>query len=463
MSPTSSWGQQATPASGTETPVSVLLVGEVGQRLLTWQQSVTMDARFRMAALANDPSDLQAKLSYSPEVVILDAMIFKGPQMLLQALTSITGAAYVILPAWANTSDDPEVKELPGKLKTLPSVKQIFIGDAPISDLLQRAYGDALALRKTIAAPMSWATRNQGMASVSGLRVIAVWNRVGGVGKTTIAAALALAVARRGLRSLLVGLDAPDVMPLHLSLKSEPNILGWFAIPTDTGIRNSLQQVGNLDVLAGFPDILAEKTGLEAEEKNSIASLVTTAAYGGYAAIILDAPPSSGMATPAVHGGQYLGPGRPPDPGGRLGQRGCAAHRHPKGRRPAPHRPRQHLRGAEHARPRHALPERVAPGSRLGLPQGRPADRLPAGRGGDPVRPGRPTQPGCRPASARQRRRICPAHPRPGRHALRGQRPGGSPEKRRQEIQPGRLLRQGKGVGHGCIRLGRHHPEDRTR
>jgi len=300
MSPTSSWGQQATPASGTETPVSVLLVGEVGQRLLTWQQSVTMDARFRMAALANDPSDLQAKLSYSPEVVILDAMIFKGPQMLLQALTSITGAAYVILPAWANTSDDPEVKELPGKLKTLPSVKQIFIGDAPIADLLQRAYGDALALRKTIAAPMSWATRNQGMASVSGLRVIAVWNRVGGVGKTTIAAALALAVARRGLRSLLVGLDAPDVMPLHLSLKSEPNILGWFATPTDTGIRNSLQQVGNLDVLAGFPDILAEKAGLEAEEKNAIASLVTTAAYGGYAAILLDAPPSSGLATPAV-------------------------------------------------------------------------------------------------------------------------------------------------------------------
>jgi MinD-like ATPase involved in chromosome partitioning or flagellar assembly len=300
MSPTSSWGLQATPASGSETPVSVLLVGEVGTRLVTWQQTVTMDARFRMAALANDPSDFQAKLSYNPEVVILDAMIFKGPQILLQALTSVTGAAYVILPAWANTSDDPEVKELPDKLRTISSVKQIYIGDAPISDLLQRAYSDALVLRKTIAAPMSWATRNQGMASVSGLRVIAVWNRVGGVGKTTIAAALALAVARRGLRSLLVGLDAPDVLPLHLSLKAEPNILGWFATPTDAGIRNSLQHVGELDVLAGFPDILAEKAGLEAEDKNSISSLVTTAAYGGYAAILLDAPASSGIASLAI-------------------------------------------------------------------------------------------------------------------------------------------------------------------
>ena len=113
MSPTSNWGPQATASSGTETPVSVLLAGEVGQRFLTWQQAVTMDARFRVAALANDPSDLQAKLAYSPEVIIMDAMIFKGPQLLTQALTSITGAVYVILPCSISTATDPEVKELP--------------------------------------------------------------------------------------------------------------------------------------------------------------------------------------------------------------------------------------------------------------------------------------------------------------------------------------------------------------
>src|SRR5271157_956631 len=211
MSPNTNWGPQAVPTTGDETPVSVLLAGEVGQRLLGWQQAVTMDARFRMAALANDPSDLQAKLTYNPEVAILDALIFKGPQLLFQALTSISGAAYVILPNSVSTSTDPEVKDLPEKLKSIPCVKQVFIGDASIPDLLQRAYGDALALRRTIAAPMSWATRSQGMASVSGLRVIAVWNRAGGVGRTTLATALGLAVARRGIRSLLVGLDAPDV------------------------------------------------------------------------------------------------------------------------------------------------------------------------------------------------------------------------------------------------------------
>jgi MinD-like ATPase involved in chromosome partitioning or flagellar assembly len=300
MSPSSNWGPQAAPAAGSETPVSVLLAGEVGQRLLAWQQAVTMDARFRVAALANDPSDLQAKLAYSPEVVIMDALIFKGPQLLIQALTSITGAVYVILPPSISNATDPEIKELPEKLKSIPSVKQVFIGDAPIPDLLQRAYGDALALRRTIAAPMSWATRSQGMASVSGLRVIAVWNRVGGVGRTTISAALGQSVARRGMRSLLVGLDAPDVMPLHLGLKSEPNILGWFTNPTDIGLKNAIQKAGDLDVLAGFPDILAEETGQKAEDKNSISSLVTTAAYGGYAAILLDAPASSSIASNAV-------------------------------------------------------------------------------------------------------------------------------------------------------------------
>ncbi len=301
MSSQTNWGPQPTAtAAGSEAPVSILLTGEVGQRLVAWQQAVTMDARFRLAALASDPGDLQAKLAYSPEVIVLDALIFKGPQLLGQALTSITGAVYVILPSSVSTASDPEIKELPEKLKTIPSVKGIFIGDAPIADLLQRAYGDALALRRTIAAPMSWAARGQGMASVSGLRVITVWNRVGGVGRTTIAAALGLSVARRGMRSLLVGLDAPDVMPLHLGLKSEPNILGWFTNPTDLGIKNAIQKVGDLDVLAGFPDILSEDAGQKAGDKNSISSLVTTAAYGGYAAILLDSPASSSIASNAV-------------------------------------------------------------------------------------------------------------------------------------------------------------------
>ncbi len=107
-------------------------------------------------------------------------------------------------------------------------------------------------------------------------------------------------MAQRGLRTLLVGLDAPDVIPLHLNLKSEPNILGWFTNPTDAGLKGALQHAGDLDVLAGFPDMLSEESALKAEERNSIASLVTTAAYGGYAAIFLDAPAASPVASLAI-------------------------------------------------------------------------------------------------------------------------------------------------------------------
>ncbi len=295
-----SWGTPAVNASGSEPPVSVLLAGPVGSRLVGWQQAVTLDARFRTAALANDAADLQAKLSYNPEVVILDAMLFQGPQPLVQALTAITGAVYIVLPAAIQASNEPEMKELPEKLKTMPCVKQIYLGDASIPDLLQRAYADALALRKTIAAPMDWSTRQGNAGNVSGLRVCAVWNRAGGVGKTTLAAAIAKSVAQRGFRSLLVGLDAPDVMPLHLGLKSEPNILGWFTNPSDAGLKGAQQHLGDLDVIAGFPDMLSEEAAQKADDRNSIASLVTTAAYGGYAAIVLDAPAASSVASLAI-------------------------------------------------------------------------------------------------------------------------------------------------------------------
>lgn len=284
------WGNASTVSSGDTHPISVLLAGKVNDsRLLSWQQSVLMDARFRLAAVANDAADLQVKLSSSPEVVVLDAMVFDGPAQLIPSLTAINGAVYLILPTQISNND--ELKGLPEELKTIPSVKMVYVGDANIPDLLTRAYGDALALRKTIAAPQAaWSGRPGGGAAVSGMRVVTVWNRAGGVGRTTIAAALAQAVSRRNIRTLLVNLDAPDVMPLHYGLKSDPNITGWFSNPTDSGLKAAIQTIGDLNVIAGFPDIMSEGLGEQSDDKNSVASLVTTAAYAGFAAIILDTP-----------------------------------------------------------------------------------------------------------------------------------------------------------------------------
>lgn len=122
----------------------------------------------------------------------------------------------------------------------------------------------------------------------------------GGTGKSTIAGALAQAVARKQLKSLLIGLGSPDILPLILGLQPEPNITNSVANPSDDGLRASIQVLGDLHVIPGFPDIISEAHGdRPAEQKGSVGELVTSAAYSGYASIILDTP-SAGIAPRAI-------------------------------------------------------------------------------------------------------------------------------------------------------------------
>jgi cellulose biosynthesis protein BcsQ len=289
-----SWNQP-TPHSGGETPVSLLIAHRDMNQTTAWYQAIQVDARFRVSSMANSAQDLQSKLASSPEVILLDATLFEGPSQLVQALTSISGAVYLIVPG----GTPGEVVE---SLKTIASVKQLYLGDAPIADFMTRAHNDALALRRTVPSlnPSAWAGGRNPSAVTGGLRTITVWSRSGGVGRSTIAAGLAQAIARRGMKTLLIGLGAPDVIPLHLGLQPDPNILTWLGNPSDDGLRAGLQKLGDLDVLAGFPDIVSESSGEKpASEKGSITELVTSAAYSGYAAIVLDTP-VSGVAPHAI-------------------------------------------------------------------------------------------------------------------------------------------------------------------
>jgi len=288
-----SWGGQTAQPIGGDLPVTVLLAFPVTDpRNSSWMQTLQMDARFRLAATANDPQDFQFKLASSPEVTIIEARLFPGPQPLAQALTAINGAVYLFLPQAAN-------QETVEAFKQIPSVKQVIVGDAPMTDLLARAYGDALALRKSAPAlgTQAW-SGGQRSALVSGLRIVTIWNRVGGAGRTTLAAALSMAVARRSLKTLLVGLGSPDVLPLHVSLQPEPNVMSFFNAPSPEGFRSGLQKLtGGVDVMAGFPDISAEHTAMtisqQANSKSTLGELVSTATYDGYAAILLDTPTES--------------------------------------------------------------------------------------------------------------------------------------------------------------------------
>ncbi len=249
--------------------------------------------------MANSPEDFHAKIVSSPEVIFLDASIFPGPGPLQQALTGINGVVYLIVP--------PSVEdELIEQLKAIMCVKSIYRGDSNLQDWVPRAYNDAMTLRRQAPPVYSGSAkgvggRNPAAQAVAGLRVVTVWSRSGGAGRTTLATALAQAAARKGLKSLLIGLDAPDVIPLHLGLKPEPNILSWFGNPSDVGFKAGLQKSGDLEILAGFPDLISESQmgGRTSDQKGSVPELATSAAYGGYAAIFLDTP-VSGSSTPAA-------------------------------------------------------------------------------------------------------------------------------------------------------------------
>lgn len=278
-------------ASAQDQPVSVLLAHRDLDRTAAWYQALQMDARFRVTSMANTAQDLRVKLASSPEVVLLDAAVFDGPQQLTEALTSVAGSVYLIVPGGVEG-------ELLERLRSIPSVKHIALVDMNIADFMSKAYGQALALRKSNAPLNSSAWAPSTSARSSGLRIISLWSRSGGSGRTTLAVSLAQAVARRGIKTLLIGLGSPDVLPLHLGLKAEPNIVSWIANPTDDSLRACIQSAGELHVLAGFPDILSESQADRAPESGgSLSALVTAAAYSGYTAILLDTP-SSGPAAP---------------------------------------------------------------------------------------------------------------------------------------------------------------------
>jgi cellulose biosynthesis protein BcsQ len=283
---------------GGDPPISTLIAGQINKTNV-WYQTMAVDARFRVVAMANSPEDFQSKIVSSPEVIFLDASIFPGPGPLQQALTGVNGAVYLILPV----SVDDEMIE---QFKAILCVKSIYRGDSNLQDWIPRAYNDAQTLRRQAPPVFSAGAkgvggRNPSGQAVAGLRVTTVWSRSGGAGRTTIATALSQAAARKGLKTLLIGLDAPDVIPLHIGLQPEPNILSWFGNPTDAGLKAGLQKSGDLDVMAGFPDLISESQmgGRLADQKGSVPELATSAAYGGYAAIFLDTP-VSGSSTPAA-------------------------------------------------------------------------------------------------------------------------------------------------------------------
>jgi cellulose biosynthesis protein BcsQ len=281
------WNAENNEAANSEEAVVMLLAGPPS-RVNAWFTSLQMDSRFRVNTFSTDPQDLENKMGYNPEAILLDATIFSGPENLTNFLTKTSSAVYVVLPREAGD-------EVRRSLGDLPSVRGVFINDINLSQMAGRIYAEVVALRNqapTLSQPGK-GYRTERIAG--GLRVITVWSRTGGSGKSTVAAALALEAAQRGIKTLLVGLGVPDIsLPTFLNLKTTPNLFGWLANPTfEGGIRPNVQSKGLLDVMVGLQDGIKEKELVRPpEDPASINQLVINATFGGYSIVILDTPVS---------------------------------------------------------------------------------------------------------------------------------------------------------------------------
>ena len=294
------WGNTS-PAGGNgsqQEPVALLVAAQPSTATV-WASGLQVDTRFRVSGLANTPEVIQTMLAYNPEAILLDAQLFSGPGPLTRFLVGVQAACYVVVPQGA-----PE--EAINNMRGVPSVKGVFVGAINVVDVAGRIYVDTQSLR-TQAPTMKaqWGgTQSAGMAG--GLRVIAVWNRSGGVGKSTIAAGLALDAAQRGFKTLLVGLGVPDPLPVMLGLKAEPSISAWLGHPSPEGLQASIQKVGALDVVCGLQDVLREpQLAANPDCPESINKLAFYASYGGYSIIILDTP-AAGPAPNAISASNNL-------------------------------------------------------------------------------------------------------------------------------------------------------------
>lgn len=258
------------------------------------------DARFRVVSLAAEWEDIKRQVTqYRPEVLVIEASVAPGPDQLKDFLTQMVGTvAMVILPpAWAKFQG-----MFQGVQTTVRGVYLSPVNWAAVANATYSAVATERA-RTATASPVAGLYRTEGLSrpnttAVVGTRTIAFTSFAGGTGKSTIAEAMAVDLARQHIKTLLCSFNFPAAAVGHMgqNLHFSPNATEWLNRPTVDGFLASLQHprgLDDLDVLLApdDPHILAAANGRKADEASSIRNLIFAAYSFNYGAILLDLPP----------------------------------------------------------------------------------------------------------------------------------------------------------------------------
>src|SRR3972149_789985 len=272
-------------------PIAVYLAGGQNDRVLKVMYPPFMsDPRFNTVGVSNNWNDLTARfVPGAAEILVVEADIAPDPDTLMRFLNTLPSPAIVVLPGNASA--------LEGKIRNIQAtVRDVYVGPAVNYQEVARKAPDRVVPERSLR---QFAEPTRGLigggprtATIVGTRIIAVWGK-GGSGKSTLATNLAWELARRGLRTVAIGLGVPDALVAYLNIeKIQTASMAFFQRPNLEGFRASITRKDNLDVVISPNDILIaeEMARRPSDDPGSIKSLVMTAANDGYAAVILDLP-----------------------------------------------------------------------------------------------------------------------------------------------------------------------------
>lgn len=133
------------------------------------------------------------------------------------------------------------------------------------------------------------------------IRLIALMNQKGGVGKTTTTVNLAAAFARAGRPTLIVDLDPQAHATLHVGVDPSTVQTSVYDVLLDPGfdVRSAIRPIAaNLSILPAHTDMAAAETELAAASDRFARLQRSLNSLGdSYEFILLDCPPSLGLLT----------------------------------------------------------------------------------------------------------------------------------------------------------------------